>query len=84
MILWTRLFLKGQGYEVTDNIVYQDNQSAMLLANNGKMESSKRTQYLEIPYFFVTNNIGKKHLHIEYCPTDDVVADFFTKPLQGT
>ena len=34
--------------------------------------------------FFVTDNIGKKHLRIEYCPTDDMIADFFTKPLQGT
>ena len=84
LILWTRLFLQGQGYEVSDNIVYQDNQSAMLLENNGKMSSSKRTLHLEIRYFFVTDNIGKKHLRIEYCPTDDMIADFFTKPLQGT
>ena len=84
LILWTRLFLQGQGYEVSDNIVYQDNQSAMLLEKNGKMSSSKRTRHLEIRYFFVTDNIGKKHLRIEYCPTDDMVADFFTKPLQGT
>jgi hypothetical protein len=64
-------------------VVFQDNQSAMLLENNGKMSSSKRTRHLEIRYFFVTDNINKKNLRVEYCPTDDMLADFFTKPLQG-
>jgi hypothetical protein len=31
MILWTKLFLEAQGYDVEKNIVYQDNKSAMLL-----------------------------------------------------
>jgi hypothetical protein len=83
LVLWTRLFLQEQGYAVKDNVVFQDNQSAMLLENNGKMSSSKRTRHLEIRYFFVTDNIKRKNLRVEYCPTDDMLADFFTKPLQG-
>jgi hypothetical protein len=84
LIFWTRNFLIGQGFHVADNVVYQDNQSAMLLENNGKMSSSKRTRHLDICYFFVTDNIHKKHLCVEYCPTDDMIGDFFTKPLQGS
>jgi hypothetical protein len=34
-ILWVRLFLKAQGFAVRDNILYQDNKSAMLLETNG-------------------------------------------------
>ena len=30
-VLWTWDFLEAQGYQVDDVIVYQDNQSAMLL-----------------------------------------------------
>ena len=30
-VLWSRLFLEGQDYGVTENIVLQDNQTAMLL-----------------------------------------------------
>jgi hypothetical protein len=84
LVLWTRRFLKAQGYTVSDNIVYQDNQSAMLLENNGRMSSSKRTRHIDIRYFFVTDNIKKGNMRVEYCPTDDMLADFFTKPLQGT
>ena len=34
-ILWTRLFMRAQGFKVRDNILYQDNKSAMLLEMNG-------------------------------------------------
>jgi hypothetical protein len=42
MILWTKLFLEEQGYEIEKNILYQDN-SAILLETNGKKSSCKRT-----------------------------------------
>ena len=63
--------------------MYQDNQSAILLENNGRVSSSRRTKHLNIRYFFITDRIKKGELKIEYCPTDDMVADFLTKPLQG-
>ena len=31
MILWTKLFMEHQGYEVKENILFQDNQSTILL-----------------------------------------------------
>jgi hypothetical protein len=40
LIIWTRFFLLGQGFDVSDNVVYQDNQRAMLLENNAKMYTS--------------------------------------------
>jgi hypothetical protein len=43
MILWTKLFLEEQGYEINNNILYQDNKSAILLETNGKKSSGKRT-----------------------------------------
>jgi hypothetical protein len=54
MILWTCLFLQDQGgYTVEDNILYQDNLSAMLLEKNLKMSSSKCTRHLEIWFFLL-------------------------------
>ena len=35
-MLWTKLFLEAQGHKVRDNILHQDNQSAVLLQKNGK------------------------------------------------
>ena len=42
LVLWCRLFIMGQGFTVRDNIVYQDNQSTMLLGSNGRHSSGKK------------------------------------------
>jgi len=83
MVLWARHFLEAQGYEVQDNVVYQDNQSAILLERNGRASSGRRTRHINIRYFFASDRISKGELKVQYCPTMDMVADFFTKPLQG-
>jgi hypothetical protein len=83
-ILWTRYFLEAQGYDVSDSIVYQDNQSAILLEKNGKASSGRRTRHINIRYFFVHDRVEAGEVSIQYCPTGDMIADFFTKPLQGS
>ena len=47
------------------------------------MSSGKKTKHLDVRYFFVTDRQEKGEVKIEYCPSDSMIADFFTKPLQG-
>ena len=82
-ICWTRYFLEDQGYGVNDTIVFQDNQSAILLEKNGKASSSKRTKHINIRYFFITDRINNGDMRVEWCSTESMVGDFPTKPLQG-
>mmetsp|Transcript_7190 Transcript_7190/g.15685 ORF Transcript_7190/g.15685 Transcript_7190/m.15685 type:complete len:221 (-) Transcript_7190:165-827(-) len=56
----------------------------ILLAKNGRGSSSKRTRHINIRYFFITDRIRRKEVSVEYCPTDEMIADFFSKPLQGS
>ena len=56
----------------------------MLLEKNGKASSGKRTKHINIRYFFVTDRIKKGDLKVEWCPTDEMIADFWTKPNQGS
>jgi hypothetical protein len=81
--LWTKYFLEEQGYD-SKTTIYQDNTSAMLLEKNGKESSSKRTRHINVRYFFIKDCIDKGHLTVEYCPTDEMVGDFPSKPLQGS
>ncbi len=83
-VLWTNYFMKAQGWNSYETIVYQDNKSAILLENNGKLSSSNRTKHINVRYFFVKDCIERKELRIEFCGTDDMWADFYTKPLQGS
>ena len=81
--LWTANFLKEQGYTVSDSIFYQDNQSAMKMEKNGRQSAGQRSRHIDIRYFFIKDRIKSGDINLIYCPTDEMVADFFTKPLQG-
>ena len=80
--LWTKYFMEAQGYGVS-TILNQDNQSTIKLSENGKASSGKGTRHINIGYFFITDRIANKEVAIQYCPTKEMVADYFTKPLQG-
>ena len=83
LIMWVPLFLEEQGYPTETNRIYQDNNSAILLEKNGKASSSKRTQAINIRYFMVTDLMKHGELDIVYCPTDEMIGDYFMKSLQG-
>jgi hypothetical protein len=39
---------------------------------------------MNIRYFYIKDNVDSEQIKIEYCATDEMLADFFTKALQGT
>jgi hypothetical protein len=80
-ILWHNLFLEEQGYKATNTIVHQDNMSTMLWEKNGRQSVGKRAKQINVRYFFIKDRIDKGEMEIKHCPTDDMIADFFTKPL---
>ncbi len=82
LIIWSHNFLKAQGYTVVDNILHQDNRSAILLEKNGKMSSGKHTKHITIRFFFVTDRIRAGEISPKWCPTGEMIADFLTKLLQ--
>ena len=48
VVLWALYFIQAQGYNMIHARVYQDKKSTMLLENNGKMSSSKRTKHIKM------------------------------------
>ena len=48
LIIWTCMFLEAQGFHICDNIIHQDNESTMLLDNNGQLSSMKNTCHIDI------------------------------------
>ena len=81
--IWFRYFLQEQGYEVKENVVYQDNQSAMKIEKNGINSCGQKSKHIKSRYFFIKDRVEQNEITIEYCPTERMLADFFTKPLQG-
>jgi hypothetical protein len=82
-MMWTRYFLEGQGYKVDKCILHHVNMSAMLLETNGKQSISKRTKYIRVSYFFIKYRVSNGDITLKHCPAGEMLADHFTKPLQG-
>jgi hypothetical protein len=81
-VLWSTRFLKNQGYKLGTGIIYQDNKSTMILASRG-FSSSERTKHLDVRYFHIAENIADGTLELKHKPSDEMIADVLTKPLQG-
>jgi hypothetical protein len=69
---------------VQASILNQDKLSAILLEKNGKAYSGKRTKHINVRYFFIKDRIGSGEITVNHCPAAEMLADHFTKPLQGT
>ena len=75
--------MESQGYKIEDNILFQDNQSTIKMETNGRRSCIGNSRHVNIRYFFVKDLVDKKQVKIIYCPTGIMLADFFTKHLQG-
>ena len=62
--------MESQGYKIDENILFQDNKSAILLEKNGKTSSSKRTKHVKVKYYFIQNKVDHGEVGIKYCPTE--------------
>lgn len=79
-VIWLRRLLMDLG-ELQKNatIVNEDNQACLSFA---KLERcSKRSKHIETKHHFVRDLCEGGDVILQYCPTDNMNADIFTKPL---
>ena len=82
--IWFKYFIEAQHYKLKGKELNQDNTSAIRLEKNGKMSSGQQTRHINIRYFFIKDRVKEDNINIVYCPTERMMADYFTKPLQGS
>lgn len=63
---------------VESTTIYEDNQSAMCIAKNPP-QFHGRTKHIGIKYHYTRDLINSGEIRLEYCPTEDMVADMLTK-----
>ena len=56
-----------------------DNQGAIALTRNPEYHA--RTKHIDIQYHFVRQHVESGTIELTYCPTHEMTADIFTKPL---
>ena len=64
---------------LTPTPLHCDNQAALKLATDDNYHA--RTKHIDIHYHFIQHVIAIGELKLHYCPTEDMVADIFTKAL---
>ena len=57
--IWFMMFMSEQGYGIENNVIYQDNQSAMNMEKDGRNSCTVKSRHIHIRYFFVKNRIKK-------------------------
>ena len=83
MMMWCKYFMEAQGYTIKNNILYQDNKSAILLAKNGRILAGKNSKHLRNSFFLILDKVAQEELEIQHKGTGEMLADMNTKPLQG-
>jgi len=48
------------------------------------MSCGRNSRHIDIRYFFAKDRVDTEGIDIVYCPTEQMLADFFTKPLRGS
>jgi hypothetical protein len=79
-LIWLRAFLGELTIPFSEpTTLHCDNQGAIALSKDNKFHA--RTKHIDIRYHFIREAVENKKIHMHYVPTDDNVADIFTKPL---
>jgi hypothetical protein len=82
--VWAKRFLEGQGYYLKENVFHQDNMSTIRFEKNGRKSCRPNSRHIDIRYFWIKDRLGLENMTVVYCPTEQMLADFFTKPLRGS
>ena len=59
--------------------IYEDNQSAISMRKNPQYHG--RAKHIDIRHHYIREQVSNKEIQVEYCPTNNMAADIFTKGL---
>lgn len=77
-----RRLLQSIGYsQLVPTTIYEDNQSCMKLVTCERI--GRRSKHIETQYHYSREQKEKGTIELKYCPTEDMAADLFTKPLNS-
>ena len=77
--VWMRLLMSNlNGEEVNSlepTVVFEDNTSAISISKNQQFHG--RTKHIDIKYHYVREQVAAKTILLEYCKSEDMLADIF-------
>jgi hypothetical protein len=82
-VMWLRQLLRDLGIpQHSPTTMFEDNQSCIKMVENESL--SQRSKHIDIKYRFIQDEQKKGTVALRYIPSEDNLADMFTKPLSST
>ena len=81
--IYFEMFMEEQGYKLESNVLAKDNESEIKILKNGRDSCTSNMKHVAIKQFWSTDRIKNGNIEVVYCPTEEMVADYNTKPLMG-
>lgn len=80
-MVWMKRVLKRIGYEgSTSPVIFCDNSSTIKLSKNPVMHG--KSKHIDVRFHFLRDLVNEGAVQLNYCGTQQQVADIFTKPLK--
>ncbi|OWY94576.1 LOW QUALITY PROTEIN: Retrovirus-related pol Polyprotein, partial [Phytophthora megakarya] len=80
MIMWTHnVCAELKLRRAKKTILYEDNQAAIHVI--GEVSSGYKVKSLDLKFHKIRDFVERGVFKVEYCPSEDNIADIFTKPL---
>ena len=81
--IYFEMLMGELGYKLK-NYIAKDNESEIKLLKNGRDSCTWNSKHIAIKYFWVTDRIKNGDIEVVYCPTEEMLADFMSKSVQGS
>ena len=78
--VWLRQLLSDLKNKPTGpTLILEDNQAAICMAKNAQYHG--RAKHIDIKYHFIREHVANAAVKLQYCRTEEMIADIFTKGL---
>ena len=57
--------------------------SAIKIEKNGSVSSGEKSRHMNLRLFFIKDILKRENIEVKHFLMERMIADFFTKPLQG-
>ncbi|XP_040198473.1 secreted RxLR effector protein 161-like [Rana temporaria] len=79
-VIWLRQLLEDlDQIQKESTPIYEDNQGCIALAQTERI--NPRTKHIDVRYHFLRDLQEQGQMDLQYCPTEEMLADILTKPL---
>ena len=73
------MWMQTLNWEIGPTTILEDNQSSIAMAKNPQFHG--RAKHIDIKHHFIRDQVSIGSIELQYCPTNEMLADVLTKGL---